>query len=687
MRQYHSAVANVRLRDSSREAESLDVQAAKKIDALRIDDLSEFIDHNENSIRNADLYNDFQRAVVDGDDTAQAKLKRAAQSSVWERANLANYLLAEIYQRTYDTDKSIKYAKSALAAIPLKEIGLEAAHSRHLAWQAISSAYGMELDAVMLLQSAQRQLEYGGAAKVDPVADKILYNVVQVLAFHEDFTSASYVQSAYEDIAVRTGQTTPYVTHSRARLLSAMGEHKKAIEAFSEVRKLTEGGFNDIVTLQLAKEYSAIGQAEEARRLMADVKSESTNLASKLLREEAMFRTLQAEGDFEAALDHQSTWANAEIRRLKRRLASASRVAKQAMALDSEVLEARAAEAAALYRTAEVERQAARDAARRNMAIAILTGLLLFVSVIALIRNYQHLLREKKDKARIEDLTYQAQAAARAKQRFVSIMSHEFRTPLNHILPVLDSYLRHTTGDPKGRGLARVMDDASHRIVRLFDEITLIAGGADVVDFYPAEFKPADVIEALKLEQETGHILAKDVELWQSIAGNTPKHVATDGAKLTRIALSLVENSMKFGEGEPVHLHFAYDPTPNAEAKVFKGSGTLIMEVRDESGGIDPKILDEVIQPFTQADMSMTRAHDGMGLGLAIVGVLCRAMGGSFKIDAEHLENGRPGTRVIVRVPAYATDGSGSWQHHADSEIARLRRESRQIDMSVSRAA
>jgi signal transduction histidine kinase len=114
--------------------------------------------------------------------------------------------------------------------------------------------------------------------------------------------------------------------------------------------------------------------------------------------------------------------------------------------------------------------------------------------------------------------------------------------------------------------------------------------------------------------------------------------VLADPERLQQIVWNLVANAVKFTpEGGHVEVGLLAAP-PHVE-----------LRVTDSGLGIDPAHLKTVFEPFWQADSTYTRAHGGLGLGLAIVRYLVEAHGGSVR--AESLGEGQ-GASFVVSLPA-----------------------------------
>ena len=119
----------------------------------------------------------------------------------------------------------------------------------------------------------------------------------------------------------------------------------------------------------------------------------------------------------------------------------------------------------------------------------------------------------------------------------------------------------------------------------------------------------------------------KGIELAVDIAANVPDALVGDPGRLRQVLLNMLGNAVKFtSKGEVVLEVSMGRPTADKAA--------LLFSVRDTGIGIDPEKLDQIFQPFTQADSSTTRRYGGTGLGLTIARKLVDLMGGQLWVES-----------------------------------------------------
>src|SRR5207249_4279855 len=111
-----------------------------------------------------------------------------------------------------------------------------------------------------------------------------------------------------------------------------------------------------------------------------------------------------------------------------------------------------------------------------------------------------------------------------------------------------------------------------------------------------------------------------------------PEHIITDPFRLRQILINLVSNAIKFTKKGGVRLVVSLDQAACTETNGLRGR--LRFEVIDTGIGMTQEQVEDVFQPFTQADASMTRKYGGTGLGLAITKRLVSMLGGKLEVES-----------------------------------------------------
>jgi len=215
----------------------------------------------------------------------------------------------------------------------------------------------------------------------------------------------------------------------------------------------------------------------------------------------------------------------------------------------------------------------------------------------------------------------EAEAANAAKTRFLANMSHEVRTPLNGVLGMAQVMAADTLSEAQGRRL-QILQESGQSLLALLNSILDIARlETGAVRLRAESFDLTALVEA-SCAAFSGAATAKDLALTADIAPELRGRWIGDPMRLRQVLGNLVANAVKFTDEGGVTVRVR----PTAKGLRF--------EVEDTGLGIAAEHLPELFKTFSQVDSSLTRAHDGAGLGLSICRELVELMGGAIGVHS-----------------------------------------------------
>lgn len=237
-----------------------------------------------------------------------------------------------------------------------------------------------------------------------------------------------------------------------------------------------------------------------------------------------------------------------------------------------------------------------------------------------IIKEQQELLL-KKEREKSEAL----KASLEMKDEFLSIISHEFRTPLNVINSAIQAinYICKDELSDRAKDYVKMIKQNVLRQMRLVNnllDITRANSGNIKINK-----KNIDIVHLTKSITESVNIYASEKGVSVTFVSSiTKKVVGIDDEKYERILLNLISNAIKFSVEEK-----------SITVKMRSVRGSICIEVSDIGIGIPEEKIDLIFERFGQVDSSISRYAEGAGIGLSLVKRFVEALGGSISLKSK----------------------------------------------------
>ena len=252
--------------------------------------------------------------------------------------------------------------------------------------------------------------------------------------------------------------------------------------------------------------------------------------------------------------------------------------------------------------------------------------------LLATIREEQRLLARRYHEEKLK-----AEAANRAKTAFLAHLSHDIRTPLNHIIGFAELMRQQTygpLGDERYLNYLEAVRGSGERLLSYFASILELAELE--AGRRPQRLERINADELLLTATRRFSSQASQAGVVLRIGSRSEATVLADRFSLDRMMNNLVENAVRFTPaGGRITL------------AAYAAADGVVLEITDTGIGIPPERLETLSQPFAFRDDVLTREQAGAGLGIAIARAIAETSGGRLAIDSRM----GLGTTVAISLP------------------------------------
>ncbi len=248
--------------------------------------------------------------------------------------------------------------------------------------------------------------------------------------------------------------------------------------------------------------------------------------------------------------------------------------------------------------------------------------------------------------AELDEKADHLRRADELKSRFLSNMSHEFRSPLNSILALTGLLLDRSDGEltTEQEHQTQYIRKAARDLLDLVNDLLDLAKvEAGKVEAKPLDFRVADLFAALR-GMLRPMLLNQSVDLVFEDVDHIPRMYSDEG-KISQILRNFISNALKFTERGEVRV-----------SARMAGDDEVIFSVADTGIGIAPEDQPRIFQDFVQLDNPIQRRVKGTGLGLPLSKKLATLLGGEIRVESQV----GLGSTFMLQIPHHFESGAAA---------------------------
>jgi PAS domain S-box-containing protein len=259
----------------------------------------------------------------------------------------------------------------------------------------------------------------------------------------------------------------------------------------------------------------------------------------------------------------------------------------------------------------------------------------------------------------LRSVIFEQEKEAQGKIRFLSALSHEFRSPLGGIIGMA-TLLKETKLSDEQLHYAESITNSTEMLLTLVNDILDVSKlNSGKFEFESIRFSPNQVLQRAS-DLIRPSLIKKNITFNIFMDTPLPDFLIGDPTRLQQILVNLLSNAAKFTSKGSITLRINEQPSSKAQDPHI-----LHFEISDTGIGIAPEVQDSLFEDFTQANSSITRMYGGTGLGLSICKELVHLMGGQIGVKSELGK----GSTFWFTVPFEKTDLTSSLESPAADPI------------------
>jgi len=243
----------------------------------------------------------------------------------------------------------------------------------------------------------------------------------------------------------------------------------------------------------------------------------------------------------------------------------------------------------------------------------------------------------------------------RGNETTIAAFAHDIRTALTGILALGELLASSNIGERERRWATGIKTSAEHLAALTTLVVDAAKADADALTLQEEAFRPRRLVEAVG-EALAARAETKGLRAEVTVAEPLPELLVGDPVRLRAALENLIDNAVKFTAKGAVRLHASAN-------RAARGRVKIVFDVTDSGIGLKASEIKRLFRPFAQANAEIARRYGGAGLGLAVVKLLARLMGGDLTVTSTPGHGSRFRFSAVLPVaPAAAAEAARAGQ-------------------------
>lgn len=277
----------------------------------------------------------------------------------------------------------------------------------------------------------------------------------------------------------------------------------------------------------------------------------------------------------------------------------------------------------------------------KDVVVDVAITVIIVTFILSTVLRYNTIISERQNK-KLEEAKDIANQADKAKSEFLSMMSHDIRTPMNTIIGFTEIAKQNLDNTEKLKAcLERITISSNHLLSLVNDVIDVSKIESGKLQMNEENCSLKSIIDNI-CQIMQAQCIEKNIRIRTDYSMLEDDNVSCNKLRLNQILINIVNNAIKYSKRDGKVDISVIQFTAENDSQII-----CEFHIKDEGCGMSPEFLNRVTMPFEREQTELNKTIAGSGLGLSITKSLTEMMNGSINFESKLNE----GTEVVITIP------------------------------------